>query len=155
MRNFLWRSWCKLSRKCLNNTFLIRISNWFTQTTQETVMSLSISFVMSIPPHSFPHLINSCDEEYLNNKNHGKSQDYCNLLSSKTRKIEFLRRGVLRDEFLHIWELSGWQSKHFWICHMVLNSFLAFLCSQNQENQIFGANSSSGWVLTHVRTFKI
>ena len=43
--------------------------------------------------------------------------------------------------------------QHFLICHMVLNSFLAFLCSQNQENQIFGARSSSGWVLTHVRTF--
>ena len=38
---------------------------------------------------------------------------------------------------------------------MVLNSFLDILCSKNQENQIFRARSSSGWVLTHMRTFRM
>ena len=34
---------------------------------------------------------------------------------TKNRKFKFLKRGVLRDEFLHVWELSGWQSEHFLI----------------------------------------
>ena len=37
------------------------------------------------------------------------------FLYSKNRKIKFLGRGVLRDEFLQMWELSGWHSKHFLI----------------------------------------
>ena len=28
---------------------------------------------------------------------------------------QFLGRGVLRDEFILMWELSGWQSEHFFI----------------------------------------
>ena len=32
---------------------------------------------------------------------------------SKTRKSKLLRRGVLQDEFLHLWGLSGWHSRHF------------------------------------------
>ena len=35
--------------------------------------------------------------------------------TQKTRKIKFLGRGVLRDEFLLMWELPGWQSEHFLI----------------------------------------
>ena len=35
--------------------------------------------------------------------------------AQNTRKIKFLGRGVLRDEFLPMWELSGWQSEHFLI----------------------------------------
>ena len=35
--------------------------------------------------------------------------------AQKTRKIQFLGRGVLRDEFLPMWELSGWQPEHFLI----------------------------------------
>ena len=35
--------------------------------------------------------------------------------AQKTTKIKFLGRGVLRDEFLPMWELSGWQSEHFLI----------------------------------------
>ena len=37
------------------------------------------------------------------------------ILCTKTRKIKILGRGVLRDEFLLMWELSGWQSEHFLI----------------------------------------
>ena len=33
----------------------------------------------------------------------------------KMTKIKFLRREVLPDEFLHLWELSEWQSRHFFL----------------------------------------
>ena len=37
------------------------------------------------------------------------------VICTKNRKFKFLERGVLRDEFLQVWELSGWQSEHFLI----------------------------------------
>ena len=40
---------------------------------------------------------------------------FLTFCAQKTRKIRFWGRGVLRDEFLHMWELSGWQSEHFLI----------------------------------------
>ena len=71
----------------------------------------------------------------------------------KMTKIKFLRREVLPDEFLHLWELSEWQSRHFFFLHMVKNYIFHFWYSKNKENQVFGTRSSSGWVLTCVRTF--
>ena len=45
---------------------------------------------------------------------------FLDLLTPFWEKVEnhenqFLGRGVLRDEFLLMWELSGWQSEHFLI----------------------------------------
>ena len=83
----------------------------------------------------------------------------------KTRKIKFLGRGVLRDEFLIMWELSGWQSEHFLISSyglkttsrrpkLLFGTSYPFLRKGGKSRKsIFGTRSSSGWVLTHVRTF--
>ena len=66
---------------------------------------------------------------------------------------KYLGQGVLRDEFLHMWELSGWQSKRFLILSYGLKPHSWLPALEKQENQIYGTRSSSGWVLTHLRTF--
>ena len=96
-------------------------------TTQETIISFPISFIMLILPFSFPYLINQYDENISIIKV-GKSPNYCN-------RILFVKISI---------DIS---------C-MVLKPFLTF-CPKNQDNRIFGTKSSSGWVLTHVRTFRI
>ena len=40
--------------------------------------------------------------------------------AQKTRKIKFLGRGVILDEFLHMWELSTFHVLQFWIWSYVL-----------------------------------
>ena len=57
--------------------------------------------------------------------------------------------------FFHMLELSEWYSEYFWIVTYdpkLLSWFFAF---KNQKKSIFGYEKFPGWVLTHIRTFKI
>ena len=83
---------------------------------------------------------------------------------SKVKKgAVFAKKG----EFLPMWELSGWQSEHFLISSyglkttsrrpkLLFGSSYPFLRKGGKSRKsIFGTRSSSGWVLTHVRTFRM
>ena len=63
---------------------------------------------------------------------------------------QFLGRGVLRDEFLLMWELSGWQSEHFLILSYgpKLHSWPFELKKRRKSNfwgeEFFGMSSYTG-----------
>ena len=63
----------------------------------------------------------------------------------KNSKMKFLGRGVLRDEFLKVWELSGWHSTHFLPVILWYGSKLhsSLLSSRTWKITFFWTGSSS------------